>query len=320
MKNHTCSNLIVFNFLLFLLFFVALEAKATKRHCLAIGAIFKNERPYLKEWIEFHRLVGVEHFYLYNNLSTDHPEEVLNPYIKMGIVELIDWPYAYADDHSKWIKIQQGAYSDILKRAKRSKWIAFIDTDEFLFPVKENNLQDVLEDFTPYGAVSVNWQCYGTSHVAKIPSNKLLIEMLTLKASTDDPYNYYVKSIVQPQHVQSITVHYPNCKPGFLQVNTNKEAFKGNYAPYVLIDKLRINHYWTRDEHYFNKFKLPSRKNRQWKIKEDQLRAYSFNHEKDKSILRFVPQLRKRCQVKETLAQTIHHVLGLKNLQDLKKK
>ena len=28
---------------------------------LAIAAIFRNEAPYLREWIEFHRLVGVEH-------------------------------------------------------------------------------------------------------------------------------------------------------------------------------------------------------------------------------------------------------------------
>ena len=39
---------------------------------LAIAAIFRDEAPYLKEWIEFHRAVGVERFYLFDNLSTDH--------------------------------------------------------------------------------------------------------------------------------------------------------------------------------------------------------------------------------------------------------
>lgn len=42
-----------------------------KHDYLSIGAIFKDEAPYLAEWIEFHRLVGVEHFFLYDNLSTD---------------------------------------------------------------------------------------------------------------------------------------------------------------------------------------------------------------------------------------------------------
>ena len=38
---------------------------------LAICAVYRNEAPYLREWIEFHRLVGVERFFLYNNRSTD---------------------------------------------------------------------------------------------------------------------------------------------------------------------------------------------------------------------------------------------------------
>ena len=36
-------------------------------HYLAICAIYRDEAPYLREWIEFHRLVGVEHFFLYDN-------------------------------------------------------------------------------------------------------------------------------------------------------------------------------------------------------------------------------------------------------------
>jgi hypothetical protein len=60
------------------------------KYDLAICAIFQDEAPYLKEWIEFHRLVGVEHFYLYNHRSRDHYQEVLKPYILSGLVELID--------------------------------------------------------------------------------------------------------------------------------------------------------------------------------------------------------------------------------------
>lgn len=33
---------------------------------LAIATIFKNNAPFLKEWIEYHRMQGVKHFYLYN--------------------------------------------------------------------------------------------------------------------------------------------------------------------------------------------------------------------------------------------------------------
>ena len=38
-----------------------------KKHKVSICAIFKDEEEFLKEWLEFHLLVGIEHFYMYNN-------------------------------------------------------------------------------------------------------------------------------------------------------------------------------------------------------------------------------------------------------------
>ena len=38
---------------------------------LAICAIFREEAPFLDEWITFHVGVGAGHFYLYDNFSTD---------------------------------------------------------------------------------------------------------------------------------------------------------------------------------------------------------------------------------------------------------
>ena len=46
---------------------------------LAVVAIFKNEGRYLDEWLAYHLLAGVEHFYLYNNDSSDNYKEVLAP-------------------------------------------------------------------------------------------------------------------------------------------------------------------------------------------------------------------------------------------------
>jgi len=47
---------------------------------LALCTCFQSEAPYLKEWIEFHKLQGVQHFYLFDNLSEDRPENVLSEY------------------------------------------------------------------------------------------------------------------------------------------------------------------------------------------------------------------------------------------------
>ena len=53
---------------------------------------FKNEAPNLKEWLEYHHMVGVQHFALYNNNSTDDYRSVLDPYVNKLVHLLKDWP------------------------------------------------------------------------------------------------------------------------------------------------------------------------------------------------------------------------------------
>ena len=58
---------IVYTFLF--LFYKKKERKTL--YYSSICAIFKDEARFLREWLEYHRLIGIEHFYLYNNFSTD---------------------------------------------------------------------------------------------------------------------------------------------------------------------------------------------------------------------------------------------------------
>ena len=51
---------------------------------LAACTIYRDAASYLAEWIEFHRLVGVERFFLYDNGSVDDHREVLAPYVDAG--------------------------------------------------------------------------------------------------------------------------------------------------------------------------------------------------------------------------------------------
>src|ERR1700719_1704415 len=64
---------------------------------------FKNAARFLSEWIEFHQVVGFEHFYLYSNNSTDNYIEALAPYCDEGSVTLYEWPHTPAfpktDEH-----------------------------------------------------------------------------------------------------------------------------------------------------------------------------------------------------------------------------
>lgn len=212
---------------------------------LAVCGIFQNEARFIKEWIEFHKLVGAQHFYLYNNYSTDNYLEVLDPYIKSGLVEIIDWPKS-----DKGLRAQITAFNDCLNTTvNKVKWIAFLDLDEYLYPVEKWDLKDVLKEFEQFGQVSVNWFMFGTSGVEKIPDGEIMIEYLT---KCDPKGNKHVKSIVRPDCVKQFSCHPHSlpCKDTYCQVNADKKRIHGPFSPQISDKVLRINHYWTRDEYH----------------------------------------------------------------------
>ena len=63
--------------------------KKTKPYFLVIVCMFRNEDLYLKEWIDFHIVQGVDHFYLYDNENPKSTMKLLEPYIKNDYVTII---------------------------------------------------------------------------------------------------------------------------------------------------------------------------------------------------------------------------------------
>ena len=77
----------------------------------------------------------------------------------------------------------------------------------------------------------------------------------------DPKGNKHIKSIIRPERVVEANAHNARYINGFFQVNTDKVKFEGPYSPYIALDKLRINHYWTRDIYNLYNFKLPRMEN-----------------------------------------------------------
>lgn len=277
-----------------LLFASQLEAK----YPLSICTIFKDDAPFLKEWIEFHKLQGVEHFYLYNNNSSDEYEEVLAPYVQQGEVTLIDWLYTYKSGKAnEWLKIQHAAYMDCIKKyGAETKWLAVIDSDEFLFCPSGEALTSFLESYEDYGGVCANWLMFGTSNIENIPEGYLMIELLTSCSLPNYERNIRVKSIVQPKHVYKVkNSHSFYYKKGYFAVNANLKPVRDMSASEIIHDKIRINHYWTRTEEYFLEKKCISRNARRNFENEANLRkrANLYNLSSNTDILQFVPSLRE---------------------------
>lgn len=270
---------------------------------LAVCLIFQNDAPYLREWIEFHRIQGVSHFYLYNNNSEDNYKEILKPYENRGVVTLIEWDKEHEEGNGReWNKIQTGAYNHCLEKfGKNYSWIAFIDSDEFLYCTSGEKLPSFLEKYKKYGGLCVNWQMFGTSSVYNIPKGHLMIELLTRCAKWDGPHNFSYKSIVQPKYVDRCpNPHFCRYIGTQYAVNPDLIPITDQISPYVCVDQIRINHYWTRTEGYLREYKIPKRVH-MYKDDEKVLLdwAEAFNEVSDNTIQQFVSQLKWRMNLNE---------------------
>jgi len=256
---------------------------------LSVFAIYHNEADYLREWIEFHKLVGFERFYLYNNFSVDHHREVLAPYIADGTVVHTEWPVEPA---------QLAGYTDILERCRdETSWLGFFDIDEFLFSPTGEQVSDLLRrEFEEFPGVGVNEISFGTSgHMTQQPGPA--IETFVRRCAIDKPRNRIIKSIVQPGEVAALgsDPHYFRYAGGRQAVTERKQPIQGSQTETVSVDLLRINHYITRSqEERERKNAGPDvlRGGRRHLPKAGE-RDKMLNDEEDTTILRFAPALRK---------------------------
>lgn len=282
----------------FLMFFLCFAFNLQSYDYYSMCAIFRDEAPYLKEWIEYHSMLGATHFYLYNNESQDNYKEVLTPYIRDGFVTLVDyWPMR----KEGWHATQSAAYNDCIKKTiGKTFWLGMIDVDEFIVPMQHDNIPDLLRNYEGAGGLQIFWQFYGTSNLQEIPKGKTMVESLIMKAKTNHSWNYNFKSIIQPPFVKEYKIHgaiYYSPWFGIFPHGT-----RGGAQQPINIDIVRINHYWTRSENTFRNEKIPSRERREGApYTEERIQGIlkSFNAEKDECILRFVPKLRARMGLKK---------------------
>ena len=222
-----------------------------QRVYLSVLSIAKNEGPYIKEWIEYHKLVGIERFYFYDNDSTDNTKEILEPYINNGTVIYHEVPG----------QLQMfPAYKDCISRyAARTRWLAIIDLDEFLVPIEKDNIPEFLNDYEKFPAVGINWVLFDsnghetkpTDHGGLISANYTKVQKTykdALKGST------FIKSIVNPLNVITIeNPHHAVYKQGLPAVTENFDAVYGPFSNFHSSAKIQINHYRTKSREEFIK-------------------------------------------------------------------
>jgi hypothetical protein len=219
---------------------------------IAISAMYHNHASYLREWIEFHRLVGVERFILYNNDSADEHARVLAPYVKAGIVVVHDWPLPFLSRRGRAPGMVR-AYDHCLdEHGSDARWIAFLDIDEFLFASTGVRLGEALLQYEAWPGVCVCRAQFGPSGHRTRPEG-LVVESYLLRLRYDPDAKGPYKSIVDPSRVaRCATVHHFEYREGFaVDAQQRRIGFPLSSSDWpgripITLSPLRINHYATK--------------------------------------------------------------------------
>lgn len=172
-----------------------------KKHYLSACCIVKDEDPFIMEWLTYHSLIGIEHFYIYDNESANplYENPLIRKFSEQGKVTVIS---------AAGRAMQIPSYTHCLKKfGPRTRWLAFIDLDEFICPLEGRDLRPFLAAYEDYAALGLSWKSFSSGGHLSSPHG-LVIENYQERFLKEGTRNLHIKSILQPH--KNHAVHTPH--------------------------------------------------------------------------------------------------------------
>lgn len=226
---------------------------------------FRNEAPFVLEFVAHHKVIGFDRIVIASNDCTDGTAEILDALDEMGVI-----CHVPCKPPPKSVP-QAFAYAQIRRKVPvdRAEWLMILDADELLnIHAGTGRLSDLIEAQEPgTDLVLVNWACFGNSGHDRwtdaLSSQRFVHRLRTLNG------NGLVKSLIRaPGQWQHLSNHHPY---GHKAGGSLKIAFAGGLwsqevpAEQVAFGTFRsvtpkvgsfrvaqINHYATRTEDSFD--------------------------------------------------------------------
>jgi predicted O-methyltransferase YrrM len=188
---------------------------------IAICLIIKDENEYLHEWLNYHRAIGISHFYIYDNNSAVPVSEFLKNETDVTV--------------KLWENSQPGsqtsAYNDCcLNHQNAADRIAFIDSDEFIeFDSSFKTIQEVFvyleKKYGEFDAIGLYWRMYGKS-------KPYFETRQPIENYTEYFENYHIKTIANPkkvnQFINPLDPHHASINGKF--INERNESIVGPFG------------------------------------------------------------------------------------------
>ena len=221
---------------------------STKRKQTAMCLTVANEELYLDEFVDYHRALGFDHFFVYDRsegfemkqwgkLRRDHVEVI--PF--SGRKERVAPQAAHVECAHKLVAT--GMF----------EWVAFFDADEFLVLKKHDRVADMLEEHCPRGSLGVHRYSFGSDHWNVYTSEPTTRRFLYRDADVDPR----VKTIVRLDDVMRI--RHPNDTSPELEDQIVMRDFYGknitaSFNEKGPVDVVVLHHYGFKSaKEYFQK-------------------------------------------------------------------
>ena len=189
-KNYSAKtiNFFFFKLMSILLFFcvmICMNFLNKNNIKTAICLTAKQENRYIKEFIDYYKKLNINKIFLYDNndINGEHFESILSNYIKLNLVEIINYRGKY--------KPQFQAYNHCYtNNGKDFNWMAFFDADEYLYIHFYSDINKFLSlsKFRKCSSIVVNWKNYGDN-------DKIYYEQRPLQERFTKPFYFNNKNI-----------------------------------------------------------------------------------------------------------------------------
>ncbi|PSC67481.1 glycosyl transferase family 2 [Micractinium conductrix] len=213
---------------------------------VAICVAIKDQNVDVREWIIYHRAIGVRRFYIFDTGSKPPLLDAVQDFVQEGLVHVE--VEAHARPKPGTHGPQVALYDRCLRRwARHHTFMAFIDTDEFLV-LRDGTptLPDLLKDYVAHGGLVVNWEVFGSGGLLVRPKGNSMMSYWRC-SPPDHPENCHVKSIVRgacaleastdPHHFFYKGI--PDCAP----VNSRHELVLGPKSKTPALERIALYHY-----------------------------------------------------------------------------
>ncbi|KAK1410063.1 hypothetical protein QVD17_36596 [Tagetes erecta] len=208
-----------------------------QKHMVCICTMLRNQARFLPEWVMYHALIGVEHWFIYDNNSEDNIEETVELLTDQGFkITRHLWP---------WIKTQEAGFAHCALRARDiCEWVAFIDVDEFLHIPSGAHLGSVINNLTDRPEVAelrISCHNFGPSGLKQVPAEGVTVGY-TCRLGLPERH----KSIVQPDKLNPTLiniVHHFHLKDGFKHVNVYRNMVVINHYKFQVWEVFKEKFY-----------------------------------------------------------------------------